>query len=123
MATSIKRGWTRGPFGYRDAQLEGADFTAALTLFVAGIPALLVGADLAARGIGFSQLILAAPIGALLGAAMVGLMGRKASASGSNRRFRRTKRSSYIGLRTRAGRKRSWTTCSCCRDCTLSNVV
>ncbi len=83
MATSTKKGWTRGPFGYRDAQLEGADFTAALTLFVAGIPALLVGADLAARGIGFSQLILAAPIGILLGAAIVGLMGRKASASGA----------------------------------------
>jgi purine-cytosine permease-like protein len=83
MATTIKKGWTRGPFGYRDAQLEGADFTAALTLFVAGIPALLVGADLAARGIGFGQLILAAPIGALLGAAIVGLMGRKASASGA----------------------------------------
>lgn len=83
MATSLKKGWTRGPFGYRDAQLEGADFTAALTLFVAGIPALLVGADLAARGIGFGQLILAAPIGALLGAAVVGLMGRKASASGA----------------------------------------
>jgi purine-cytosine permease-like protein len=83
MATSIRKGWTRGPFGYRDAQLEGADFTAALTLFVGGIPALLVGADLASRGVGFSQLILAAPIGALLGAAIVGLMGRKASASGA----------------------------------------
>jgi len=83
MATSIRKGWTRGTFGYRDAQLEGADFTASLTLFVGGIPALLVGADLAGRGIGFGQLILAAPIGALLGAAIAGLMGRKASASGA----------------------------------------
>ncbi len=83
MATAVRKGWTRGPFGYRDAQLESADFTAAMTLFVAGIPALLVGADLAGNGIGFGQLILAAPIGALFGALIAGLMARKASASGA----------------------------------------
>jgi len=83
MSTAVRKGWTRGPFGYRDAQLESADFTAAMTLFVAGIPALLVGADLAGAGIGFGQLVLAAPIGALIGALIAGLMGRKASASGA----------------------------------------
>lgn len=83
MSPAVRKGWTRGPFGYRDAQLESADFTAAMTLFVAGVPALLVGADLAGAGIGFGQLVLAAPIGALLGAFIAGLMGRKASASGA----------------------------------------
>lgn len=76
-------GWSRGPIGYRDAQLESSDFTAAMTLFVAGIPALLVGAELSGVGIGMGQLILAAPLGALAGAFLVGLLGKQAAASGA----------------------------------------
>ncbi|HKX76551.1 MAG TPA: cytosine permease [Acidimicrobiia bacterium] len=83
MATSVRRGWTRGPYGYREAQLDSGDFTAAMTLFVAGVPALLVGAELAGLGVGLGQLILAVPLGALVGAFAIGLMGKKASAHGA----------------------------------------
>lgn len=79
----IRMGWSRGPIGYRDAQLESSDFTAAMTLFVAGIPSLLIGAELAGLGIGMGQLILAAPLGALAGAFLVGLLGKQAAASGA----------------------------------------
>ncbi len=83
MSTSVRRGWNRGPYGYREAKLDSADFTAAMTLFVAGVPALLVGAELAVLGVGLGQLILAVPIGALLGALAIGLLGKKASAHGA----------------------------------------
>ncbi|HUO47052.1 MAG TPA: hypothetical protein VM470_09510 [Acidimicrobiia bacterium] len=83
MSTSVRRGWTRGPYGYREAQLESADFTAAMTLFVAGIPSLMIGAELTGIGIGLGQLVLAVPIGALVGAYVVGLIGKKAAAHGS----------------------------------------
>ena len=76
------KGWSRGPIGYRDAQLDSSDFTSAMTLFVAGIPALLIGSDLALQGAGLGQMILVAPLGVLAGAVVVGLMGRQASASG-----------------------------------------
>lgn len=79
----IRMGWSRGPIAYRDAQLESSDFTAAMTLFVAGIPALLVGAELSGLGVGMGQLILAAPLGALAGALLVGLLGKQAAASGA----------------------------------------
>jgi purine-cytosine permease-like protein len=78
----IRRQWFRGPIGYRDAQLESSDLTAAMTLFVGGIPALIVGADLVGQGIGIGQLILAVPLGSLLGALLVGMIGRQAAASG-----------------------------------------
>ena len=83
MSTSVRRGWTRGPYGYREAQLESADFTAAMTLFVAGIPSLMIGAELAGLGVGLGQLVLAVPIGALVGAFVIGLMGKKAAAHGA----------------------------------------
>lgn len=76
-------GWSRGAIGYREAQLESPDFTAAMTLFVAGIPSLLIGAELAGRGVGLGQLILAAPIGVVAGALLMGLLGRQAAGSGA----------------------------------------
>ncbi|MGH8927494.1 MAG: cytosine permease [Acidimicrobiia bacterium] len=78
----ISRGWSRGPIGYRDAQLESSDFTAAMTLFVAGVPAMMIGSELALQGVGLGQLILATPLGVLAGALLVGLVGRQAAASG-----------------------------------------
>jgi purine-cytosine permease-like protein len=42
----------------------------------------VVGADLVAQGIGLVQLILAVPLGSLLGAAVVGMVGRQASGAG-----------------------------------------
>jgi purine-cytosine permease-like protein len=83
MAGTMQQGWERGPIGYRTAQLESSDFTAAMTLFVAGIPALLVGADLVRQGIGMGQLILAAPIGAVLGALVIAMLGQRAASSGA----------------------------------------
>ena len=76
------KGWSRGSIGYRDAQLDSSDFTAAMTLFVAGVPALLIGSELALQGVGLGQMILAAPLGVLVGALVVGLLGRQAAASG-----------------------------------------
>jgi purine-cytosine permease-like protein len=76
------KGWLRGSIGYRDAQLDSSDFTAAMTLFVAGVPALLIGSELALQGVGLGQMILAAPLGVLVGALVVGLLGRQAAASG-----------------------------------------
>ena len=81
--TDIRKGWSVGPIGFRDARLDSSDFSSAMALFVAGIPSLLIGAELAGSGLGFGQLILAAPIGAILGAAIVGLLGRQAAASGA----------------------------------------
>lgn len=83
MSSTVRRGWTRGPFGYREAQLESGDFTAAMTLFLAGVPALLVGSELVARGAALGQLVLAVPLGALLGAFVVGLVGKQAAAHGA----------------------------------------
>ena len=76
------KGWSRGSIGYRDAQLDSSDFTAAMTLFVAGVPALLIGSELALQGVGLGQMILAAPLGVLMGALVMGLLGRQAAASG-----------------------------------------
>ena len=76
------KGWSRGSIGYRDAQLDSSDFTAAMTLFVAGVPALLIGSELALQGVGLGQMILAAPLGVLMGALVIGLLGRQAAASG-----------------------------------------
>jgi len=78
----IHMGWSRGAIGYRDAQLDSSDFTAAMTLFVAGVPAMLIGSELALQGVGLGQMILAVPLGALVGALLVGLVGRQAAASG-----------------------------------------
>jgi purine-cytosine permease-like protein len=78
----IHKGWTRGTIGYRDAQLDSSDFTAAMTLFVAGVPAMVIGSELALEGVGLGQMILAAPFGVLIGALVLGLLGRQAAASG-----------------------------------------
>ncbi len=81
--TEVRKGWAVGPIGFRDARLDSADLSSAMALFVAGIPALLVGAELAGSGLGFGQLIIAVPLGAIVGAALVGLLGRQAAASGA----------------------------------------
>ncbi len=78
----IHMGWRRGAIGYRDAQLDSSDFTAAMTLFVAGVPAMLIGSELVQQGVGLGQLILATPFGVLLGALVIGLLGRQAAGSG-----------------------------------------
>ncbi|HKY48357.1 MAG TPA: cytosine permease [Acidimicrobiia bacterium] len=78
----IHKGWSRGSIGYRDAQLDSSDFTAAMTLFVAGVPAMVIGSELALQGVGLGQMILAVPFGVLLGGLVLGLVGRQAAASG-----------------------------------------
>jgi purine-cytosine permease-like protein len=78
----IHKGWSRGTIGYRDAQLDSSDFTAAMTLFVAGVPAMVIGSELALQGVGLGQMILATPFGVLIGALVLGLVGRQAAASG-----------------------------------------
>ena len=78
----IHKGWSRGAIGYRDAQLDSSDFTAAMTLFVAGVPAMVIGSELALEGVGLGEMILAAPFGILIGALVLGLLGRQAAASG-----------------------------------------
>lgn len=81
--TDVRKGWAVGPIGFRDARLDSADLSSAMALFVAGIPALLIGAELAGSGLGFGQLIIAAPLGAMVGAGLIGLLGRQAAASGA----------------------------------------
>jgi purine-cytosine permease-like protein len=81
--SDIRMGWSRGPIGYREARLEASDFTAAMTLFVAGIPSLLVGMELAGMGVGIGQLILSAPLGAVGGALVMGMLGKQAAGSGA----------------------------------------
>ena len=81
--TEVRKGWAVGPIGFRDARLDSADLSSVMALFVAGIPALLVGAELAGAGLGFGQLIIAAPLGAIIGAGLIGLLGRQAAASGA----------------------------------------
>ena len=78
----IYKGWSRGPIGYRDAQLDSSDFTSAMTLFVAGVPAMVIGSELALQGVGLGQMILVAPLGVLAGALVIALVGRQSSASG-----------------------------------------
>ena len=58
----IHKGWSRGTIGYRDAQLDSSDFTAAMTLFVAGVPAMVIGSELALEGVGLGQMILVGPV-------------------------------------------------------------
>lgn len=79
--TDVRKGWPVGPIGFRDARLDSSDLSSAMALFVAGIPSLLIGAELAGSGLGFGQLIIASPIGAILGAGLIGLLGRQAAAS------------------------------------------
>ena len=78
----FRNAWSRGPIGYRDAQLDSSDLSATMALFVAGVPAMLVGSELAIRGVGLGQLILSAPLGVLVGALVIGLVGRQAAVSG-----------------------------------------
>jgi purine-cytosine permease-like protein len=52
-----------------------------MAMAVAGIPALLVGAELFGQGLDFAQLIIVVPLGAIAGGAIVGLVGRQAAAS------------------------------------------
>ncbi|CAN5162588.1 hypothetical protein BH18ACT5_BH18ACT5_07460 [soil metagenome] len=77
----VRRGWIASPIGFRDARLESADFSAAMALAVAGIPALLIGAELVGIGLDFAQLPIAVPLGAIIGAGIVGMIGRQAAAS------------------------------------------
>jgi purine-cytosine permease-like protein len=81
--TEVRKGWAVGPIGFRDARLDSADLSSAMALFVAGIPSLLVGAELAGAGLAFGQLIIAAPLGAILGGGLIGLLGRQAASSGA----------------------------------------
>jgi len=77
----VRKGWSTSPIGFRDARLESSHFSAAMALVVAGIPALLVGAELVSAGLDFAQLIIAVPLGAIIGGAIIGLLGRQAAAS------------------------------------------
>jgi purine-cytosine permease-like protein len=77
----VRKGWSASPIGFRDARLEASDFSAAMALVVAGIPALLIGAELVGIGLDLAQMIIAVPLGAIIGGGMIGLLGRQAAAS------------------------------------------
>jgi purine-cytosine permease-like protein len=77
--------WTREAVGYRQGELEGGDGVATMVVTLIGGPALLIGSELVTgRGLALGQILLVAPVAALLGAAVIGSSATMASQTGAN---------------------------------------
>lgn len=77
--------WTREAVGYRQGELEGGDGVATIVVTLIGGPALLIGSELVTgRGLALGQILLVAPVAALLGAAVVGSSATMAGQTGAN---------------------------------------
>ncbi|MGH8911993.1 MAG: hypothetical protein ACRDVD_05725, partial [Acidimicrobiia bacterium] len=83
MLESIDRVWSRHPVGFRRGELDDGDGLATMVVTLIGGPALLVGAGLVtADGLSLFQVLLLAPVAAILGGAVVGASARMAASTG-----------------------------------------
>ncbi|MFP3914191.1 MAG: hypothetical protein ACLFWM_04900, partial [Actinomycetota bacterium] len=85
MLNSLRQTWSREAVGYRRGELEDGDGVAAMVVTLIGGPALVVGAMLVTVGeLSLGQVLLVAPVGALLGAVLVGSSATMAAQTGAN---------------------------------------
>lgn len=85
MLDSLRQTWSRDAIGFRQGELEDGDGVATMTVTLIGGPALFVGAILVTvDGLSLGQVLLIAPIGALLGAGVVSSSAAMAAQTGAN---------------------------------------
>ena len=84
MFDSIRRSWSRDAVGFRQGELDDGDGMAATVVAVIGGPALVVGAALVAvDALTIGQVMLVAPVAALLGCFFAGSAARMAAQTGA----------------------------------------
>ncbi len=77
--------WSREPIGFRRGELSGSDGVAVTAVTLIGGPALVVGASLVVdHGLGLPQMLLVAPLAAIVGGALVGGSAQMAATTGAN---------------------------------------
>lgn len=77
--------WSREAVGYRQGELEGGDGVATMVVTLIGGPALLIGSELVTGGgLALGQILLVAPVAALLGATLIGSSATMAAQTGAN---------------------------------------
>lgn len=85
MTGRLAQSWGREPIGYRRGELSGADGVAVSSVVLIGGPAFLVGARFVGElGLGLVQILLVAPLAALLGGMVVGASARMAATTGAH---------------------------------------
>lgn len=85
MFRSIRQTWSRDAVGYRRGQLEEGDGVATMVATTVGGPALVIGALLYTNdGLGIAQILLIAPIAAVVGGGVVGGSARMAASTGAS---------------------------------------
>src|SRR5690554_1558085 len=84
MFDAIRRSWSRDAVGFRQGELEDGDGMAATVVALIGGPALVVGATLVtADSLTIGQVMLVAPVAALLGCFFAGSSARMAAQTGA----------------------------------------
>ena len=85
MMRSLDQTWSRDAVGFKQGELEDGDGVATMVVTLIGGPALVVGAILATvDGLSVGQILLVAPVAALVGAALVGVSAAMAAQTGAN---------------------------------------
>lgn len=85
MLNSLRQTWSREAVGYRRGELEDGDGVATMVVTLIGGPAVVVGSVLVADlSLDLGQILLVAPVGALLGALLVGSSAAMAAQTGAN---------------------------------------
>ncbi len=85
MMRSLGQAWSRDAVGFRQGELDDGDGVATMVVTLIGGPALIVGALLVTDdGLSVGQILLIAPVAALVGAALVGVSAAMAAQTGAN---------------------------------------
>lgn len=85
MLKSLRQSWSRDAVGYRRGELEDGDGVATMVVTLIGGPAVVVGSVLVEDlSLDLGQILLVAPVGALLGALLVGSSAAMAAQTGAN---------------------------------------
>lgn len=85
MMRPLGQTWSRDAVGFRQGELDDGDGVATMVVTLIGGPALVVGALLVSSdGLSIGQVLLVAPVAALLGAALVAVSAAMAAQTGAN---------------------------------------
>lgn len=85
MLERIEQSWGRDPIGYRKGELAGPDGVAATAVVLVGGPAFLIGARFVGDlGLSIVQVLLVAPLAAILGGLVIGTSARIAATTGTH---------------------------------------
>ncbi|CAN5772532.1 hypothetical protein BH23ACT5_BH23ACT5_02920 [soil metagenome] len=77
--------WSREPVGFRRGELKGSDGIAVIAVTLIGGPALIVGAAMVEdHGLDLLQVLLVAPLAALIGGVLIGSSAQMAAKTGAN---------------------------------------